>query len=99
MKVNKCPKADRCAHAEGCMNHDTFRGEYLCFDNRFNQYEYSCEKRRNLEYNFTRIVDGVVVYFKITNNRCLARSPEKYGHDRWVHISRKEYESYRRMKP
>lgn len=29
---NTCPKADRCIHAAECVNFDTFRGEYLCFD-------------------------------------------------------------------
>lgn len=31
-KTNLCPKADRCKHAAECVNYDTFRGEYLCFD-------------------------------------------------------------------
>lgn len=37
---NECPKAERCKHAADCTNHDTFRGEYLCFDGRaINAYE------------------------------------------------------------
>lgn len=39
-RPNECPKAERCRHAEGCVNHDTFRGEYLCFDGyAINVYE------------------------------------------------------------
>ena len=39
MKENYCPKAERCRHAKKCICHDTFRGEYLCFEsNRYDNY-------------------------------------------------------------
>lgn len=45
---NKCPKAERCRHAEGCVNHDTFRGEYLCFSSHAtNVYELERNKYKN----------------------------------------------------
>ena len=50
---NTCPKSDRCKHAAGGVNHDTFRGEYLCFENKAqNLYVLSHEGRK--EYNGKR---------------------------------------------
>ena len=44
---NTCPKADRCKYAADCVNHDTFRGEYLCFENKIlNIYEYEQNRRK-----------------------------------------------------
>ena len=31
-KVNNCPKAKRCKYGADCINFDTFKGEYLCFE-------------------------------------------------------------------
>ena len=40
MKLNICPYADRCKHAEKCICYDTFRGEYLCYESKkANEYE------------------------------------------------------------
>ena len=33
-KVNTCPKAKRCKHGAECINFDTFKGEYLCFESK-----------------------------------------------------------------
>ena len=44
---NTCPKEDRCKYATDCVNHDTFRGEYLCFENKIqNIYEYEQNRRK-----------------------------------------------------
>lgn len=44
---NTCPKADRCKFAADCINYDTFRGEYLCFENKsLNIYEYEQNRRK-----------------------------------------------------
>lgn len=95
MKVNKCPKADRCMHADDCVNHDTFRGEYLCFERYYSEFE-----RQNLQYytntsqdfGFARIINGVEVQFKRTNSCYFARCQGLYGHLNWVKISIKAYE-------
>jgi hypothetical protein len=48
--MNTCPKSDRCIHAAECMNHDTFRGEYLCFESRaLNVYEMRREETAKTE--------------------------------------------------
>ena len=31
-KVNTCPKAEKCKYGAECINFDTFKGEYLCFE-------------------------------------------------------------------
>ena len=31
-KVNNCPKAKRCKYGAECINFDTVKGEYLCFE-------------------------------------------------------------------
>ena len=32
--VNNCPKAERCKYGAECINFDTFKGEYLCFEHK-----------------------------------------------------------------
>lgn len=45
--LNTCPKADRCIHASDCINHDVFRGEYLCFESiAYNNYITPDERRK-----------------------------------------------------
>ena len=39
-KINSCPKAKRCKHSDKCINFDTFKGEYLCFESKpMHQYD------------------------------------------------------------
>ena len=39
-KVNSCPKAERCKYGAECINFDTFKGEYLCFEAKvMSQYD------------------------------------------------------------
>ena len=39
-KVNNCPKAKRCKYGAECINFDSFKGEYLCFESKLmSQYD------------------------------------------------------------
>lgn len=42
-----CPKRNRCKYGDNCINIDTFRGEYLCFDSGgVNIYEEQMNRHR-----------------------------------------------------
>ena len=44
--INSCPKAKRCKHSDKCINFDTFKGEYLCFESK-PMYQYDRYKPKN----------------------------------------------------
>lgn len=57
--VNNCPKAERCIHASACINHDTFRGEYLCFDGGiYSAFEHAQRSRRAKQQHKNREKGG-----------------------------------------
>ena len=49
-KLNICPKAKRCKHGADCINFDVFRGEYLCFEGKAENYcdRYLKKKQREV---------------------------------------------------